>query len=194
MIGGNRTNEVTVLAIDNSMSMQSGTKMSQAKNEAKSAVNGLRLGQKAQVLAFGSRVQVMSEVTDDHNSLKAAVDSVEPGDARTSYAELSRSVRSIVARISSRSIPARFMGGPKRMRMGLACQIARVLGQAVQRVGKAGVVMVGDVRSLPLLEAFHASVVLSTTLSSSVLCPVRVDVKWWIVSGPSTGSHCCFVN
>src|SRR6267142_1046815 len=84
-----------VLAIDNSLSMRSGTKLSQAKNAAKSVVDGLRLGQKAQVLAFGSRVQVMSEVTDDHNSLKAAIDAVEPGDARTSYAELSRSVRSI---------------------------------------------------------------------------------------------------
>ena len=47
------------------------------------------------MLAFGSRVQVMSEVTDDHNSLNAAVDSIEPGDTRTSYAELSRSLRSI---------------------------------------------------------------------------------------------------
>ena len=38
------------------------------------------------MLAFGSRVQVMSEVTDDHSSLNAAVDSIEPADARTSYA------------------------------------------------------------------------------------------------------------
>ena len=55
----------------------------------------MRVGQRAQVLAFGSRVQVMSEVTDDHNSLNAAIDSIEPGDTRTSYAELSRSLRSI---------------------------------------------------------------------------------------------------
>jgi uncharacterized protein YdcH (DUF465 family) len=40
-------------------------------------------------------VQVLSEVTDDHNSLNAAVDSIEQGDTRTSYAELSRSLRSI---------------------------------------------------------------------------------------------------
>ena len=37
----------------------------------------------------------MSEVTDDHNSLNAAMDAIEPGDTRTSYAELSRSLRSI---------------------------------------------------------------------------------------------------
>src|SRR3954470_2314541 len=97
VLGGNRANEVTVLAIDNSLSMRGGTKLSQAKNAAKSVIDGLSAGKKAQVLAFGARVQVMSEVTDDHNSLKAAVDAVEPGDARTSFGELSRSVRSIAA-------------------------------------------------------------------------------------------------
>jgi hypothetical protein len=97
VLGGDRANEVRVLAIDNSLSMRSGTKLSQAKNAAKSVVDGLRAGQKAQVLTFGSRVHVMSEVTDDHNALKAAIDSIEPGDARTSYAELSRSVRSIAS-------------------------------------------------------------------------------------------------
>jgi hypothetical protein len=95
VLGGSRANEVTVLAIDHSLSMRSGTRLSQARNEAKSAVAGLRAGQKAQVLAFGSRVQVMSEVTDDHAALNAAVDAIEPGDSRTSFAELSRSVRSI---------------------------------------------------------------------------------------------------
>src|SRR5438128_509662 len=97
VLGGDRANEVTVLAIDHSLSMRGGTKLSQAKNAAKSVIDGLGVGRKAQVLAFGARVQVMSEVTDDHNSLKAAIDAVEPGDARTSYAELSRSVRSIAS-------------------------------------------------------------------------------------------------
>jgi hypothetical protein len=95
VLASKRAGEVTVLAIDNSLSMRAGTRMSQAKSAAKSVIDGLRVGQRAQVLAFGSRVQVMSEVTDDHNSLKAAVDSIEQGDTRTSYAELSRSLRSI---------------------------------------------------------------------------------------------------
>jgi hypothetical protein len=95
VLASKRAGEVNVLAIDNSLSMRSGTKLSQAKTGAKSVVAGLRVGQRAQVLAFGSRVQVMSEVTDDHNGLNAAIDSIEPGDTRTSYGELSRSLRSI---------------------------------------------------------------------------------------------------
>ena len=90
-----RTGEVSVLAIDNSLSMRSGDRLQQAKQMARSAVAGLNPGERAQVLAFGQRVQVMSEVTDDHSSLNAAIDSIEPSDARTAYGELSRTVRSI---------------------------------------------------------------------------------------------------
>jgi len=95
VLPGNRTNQVTVLAIDNSMSMRAGNRLDQAKQEAKSVVDSLRVGQRAQVIAFGSRPQVMSEVTDDHRTLTAGIDAIKPSDARTSFAELSRSLRSI---------------------------------------------------------------------------------------------------
>jgi hypothetical protein len=94
-----RSNEVTVLAIDNSLSMRAGQRLADAKNAAKSLVSGLHAGERAQVLAFGSRVQVMSEVTDEHAPLNAAIDAVEPSDQRTSFAELARSVRSIAQSI-----------------------------------------------------------------------------------------------
>jgi len=90
-----RSGAVTVLAIDNSLSMRAGDLLAQAKVQAKSAVGGLRPGQRAEVLAFGSRVQAMSEVTDDHSALVAALASIEASDTRTSFAELSRSLRSI---------------------------------------------------------------------------------------------------
>jgi hypothetical protein len=90
-----RTGEVTVLAVDNSLSMRAGNLLGEAKREAKSAVARLRAGRRAEVLAFGSRVQAMCEVTDDHAALTAAIDAIEPSDARTSFAELTRALRSI---------------------------------------------------------------------------------------------------
>jgi hypothetical protein len=90
-----RSNEITVVAIDNSLSMRAGTHLADAKTAAKSLVGSLHPGERAEVLTIGSRVQVLSEVTDDHSPLNAAIDSVQPSDARTSFAELSRSVRSI---------------------------------------------------------------------------------------------------
>src|SRR3979409_205559 len=55
VLASKRAGEVTVLAIDNSLSMRSGTNLSQtklslAKQGAKSVVAGLRLGQRVQVL------------------------------------------------------------------------------------------------------------------------------------------------
>src|SRR6185295_9122039 len=95
VLASRRTGEVTVLALDNSLSMRAGDKLPQARQAAKSVVGGLRVGQRAQVLAFGSRVQVMSEVTDDRNSLNAGIDAIQASDTRTSFAELARSLRSI---------------------------------------------------------------------------------------------------
>jgi hypothetical protein len=94
-----RTGEVTVLAIDDSLSMRAGNRLDQAKQMARRMVAGLRPGQRAQVLAFGARVQVMSEVTDDHAPLNAGIDAIEASDARTSFAELARSLRSIAQSI-----------------------------------------------------------------------------------------------
>ena len=90
-----RTGEVTVAAIDNSLSMGAGDRLAQAKREAKSLIAGLHPGERAQVLSFGQRVQVMSEVTDDHPSLNAAIDAIERSDSRTSFGELARTLRSI---------------------------------------------------------------------------------------------------
>jgi hypothetical protein len=91
----NRAGEVAVIAVDNSLSMRAGDRLERAKQMAKTAINRLGPGQRAQVMAFGSRMQAMSELTDDHAALSAGVDAVEPSDARTSFAELARAARSI---------------------------------------------------------------------------------------------------
>ncbi|MGD0499840.1 MAG: BatA domain-containing protein [Bryobacteraceae bacterium] len=90
-----RSGEVALIAVDNSLSMRAGDCLAEAKRMAKSAVAGLRPGQRAQVMAFGFRMQVMSELTDDPAALGAAVDAIEPSDARTSFAELARAARSM---------------------------------------------------------------------------------------------------
>src|ERR1039458_2582176 len=73
-----RSNEITVLAIDHSLSMRATGRLDQAKQEARSLVGGLHPGERAQLLAFG-----------------APVHAVEPSDERTSFAELARTARSI---------------------------------------------------------------------------------------------------
>lgn len=80
--------KLTVLAIDNSFSMREGDRLARAKREATQIASRLTDRDKLQVLAFGSHVQVMGDSV-------AAIASIEPSDTRSSYAELSRALRSI---------------------------------------------------------------------------------------------------
>jgi hypothetical protein len=89
------TGEITVVAIDNSLSMRAGNLFDQAKQMAKSEISGLRAGERGQVIEFGSRVHALSDVTDDKQQLNAAIDAAELSDDKTSFAELSRSLRSV---------------------------------------------------------------------------------------------------
>jgi len=90
-----RSGEVALIAVDNSLSMRAGGRLDRAKQMAKDAIGRLGPAHRAEVMAFGARLAAMSEVTDDHAALDAAVDAIEPSDARTSFAELARSSRSI---------------------------------------------------------------------------------------------------
>jgi Aerotolerance regulator N-terminal/von Willebrand factor type A domain len=93
VVGGR--DRMLVLAIDNSFSMRQGDRLAQAKQAAVTAASGVRPNDRAQVLAFNSGVAMMSDVTADVPTLRAAVQAIQPTDGRGSYAELSRALRSI---------------------------------------------------------------------------------------------------
>jgi hypothetical protein len=80
--------KLTILAIDNSFSMRDDDRLVRAKREAAAVASHLVERDKLQVLAFGSQVQVMGDSA-------AAIELIQPGDTRSSYAELSRALRSI---------------------------------------------------------------------------------------------------
>jgi len=73
-----RTGEVTVLAIDNSLSMRAGDRLGQAKQMAKSAVAGLTTGERAQVLADFSVIPVV-KAGDEDDALDALLRAEETG-------------------------------------------------------------------------------------------------------------------
>ncbi len=61
----------------------------------RSAVSNLNAGERGQVLAVGSRVHFMTQPVEDPDQLKAAIQSIQPSDERSSYGELSRALRTI---------------------------------------------------------------------------------------------------
>ena len=87
--------KLLVLAIDNSFSMRQGDRLARAKQQASGALSKLSSGDRAQVVAFGSQVHMMTDATDDPAALRAGIQAVEPTDTRGSFAELARALRSM---------------------------------------------------------------------------------------------------
>ncbi len=87
--------KLVVLALDHSFSMRQGNRLERAKVLAEEQLSRVGAADRVQVLALGSQVRMMSDATNDRAALRAAIRAVEPGDARGSYAELARALRSL---------------------------------------------------------------------------------------------------
>ncbi|MBI3278367.1 MAG: BatA domain-containing protein [Acidobacteria bacterium] len=87
--------KLSIVAIDNSFSMRAGDRFEQARRGALGVLAALRPGDTAQIIAFDSRVQILTQPIEDAGALRSAVQSLQPGDGRSSYGELSRALRSL---------------------------------------------------------------------------------------------------
>jgi hypothetical protein len=83
-----------VFAIDNSFSMRQDDRFAHAKQAALDEVAKLNQGDRAQVITFGGPAKLLTDMTADRQLLRGAVQAIEPGDDASSYAELSRVLRS----------------------------------------------------------------------------------------------------
>jgi hypothetical protein len=90
-----------VFALDNSFSMRQDDRFSRAKADALSAVNSLGDSDRGQVITFGGAAKLLTEMIGDKQALRAAIQSVEPGDDASSYSELSRVLRSTAETVKS---------------------------------------------------------------------------------------------
>src|SRR5215831_21331285 len=70
--------KMMVLAIDDSFSMRQGDRLQRAKSDAVSALGGLHADDRAQVLAFGASIRMMSDATNDTGALRAGIQAVQP--------------------------------------------------------------------------------------------------------------------
>jgi hypothetical protein len=89
--GGGRN---MVFAIDNSFSMRQGDRFAAAKQAALDQINAMHEDDRGQVVTFGGPARLVTDMTQDRQALRAAVNALAPGDDTSSYAELSRVLRS----------------------------------------------------------------------------------------------------
>src|SRR5579885_3468950 len=87
--------KLVLIAVDHSFSMRYGEHLEQAKQQAIDIVSKLGSGDRAEVVALGSRVDLLTQPSNDRNALKAAVRSITPSDATSSYAEFARYLRAL---------------------------------------------------------------------------------------------------
>ncbi len=87
--------KLLVLVVDNSFSMRAGNRLERAKREAIAAVSRLGEGDEGQVATLGSRLDFLTSPTPRATELTAAIRSITPGDAHSSFGELARALRSL---------------------------------------------------------------------------------------------------
>jgi hypothetical protein len=84
-----------VLAVDDSFSMSAGTRLEDARRAALAVVSAKPPDMRAQVVALGSRAQVLTEPLQDAAALDAAIRRVVPTDARGSLVLLAGLARTL---------------------------------------------------------------------------------------------------
>jgi hypothetical protein len=86
------SSRLVLLVVDNSYSMRAGTRLADARDAAMRALAG-KGGARGQVATFGSQLHLMTQPIEDQAALRAAVQSIQPGDGHGNFGELARAVR-----------------------------------------------------------------------------------------------------
>lgn len=91
----NRGEPMVIVAVDNSFSMRSGKRLADAKQGAAGIIASKGGGTRAQVISLGNNADVLTKPEQDRGTLRAALESIQPGDGKTNYGEFTRAIRSI---------------------------------------------------------------------------------------------------
>jgi hypothetical protein len=89
------SDKLQLIVVDDSFSMRAGTRLADAKKEALAELDSRKPSEHAQVIALGSQLQVLTQSSLDSGELRAAVDSIGPGDSHASFGELGRAIRAM---------------------------------------------------------------------------------------------------
>lgn len=84
-----------IIAVDNSFSMRAGSRFVDAKQAAVSLLSSKPAAQKAQIMALGEQLQVLTQPSEDPAILRAALDSIQPGDSHGNFGELGHGMRAL---------------------------------------------------------------------------------------------------
>jgi Aerotolerance regulator N-terminal/von Willebrand factor type A domain len=90
------SDKLLLVVVDDSFSMKAGMRLADAKQEALRLLASRPRSQRAEVMALGGRVAVLTQPIQDAGALRSAVESIQPGDSRANLGELAHGVRALV--------------------------------------------------------------------------------------------------
>jgi hypothetical protein len=93
LIAAGSADKLTLIVVDNSFSMRAGTRLADAKSQALALLSARA---RTQIVELGSQARLLTQPTQDTRILRAAIEGIQPGDSRGSFAVLATAVRSIV--------------------------------------------------------------------------------------------------
>lgn len=84
-----------LIVLDDSFSMRAGTRFAEAKQQALAVLAAKTHSQKAQVMALGGQLEVLTQPITDGAQLRSALESIQPEDGHANFGEVGRSIRAM---------------------------------------------------------------------------------------------------
>jgi len=84
-----------LIVLDNSFSMRAGTRFDDAKRLALAELAAKAQSDKAQIIALGGQLEILTQPIADDAQLRSALESIQSSDGHASFGELGRAVRSL---------------------------------------------------------------------------------------------------
>jgi hypothetical protein len=101
-------NRLLLIVLDRSFSMKAGadsmsarTRFDDAEQQAMTTLAARPRGEKAQIAALGGEVELLTQPIADDAQLRAALESIAPGDGHANFGELGRAVRALTETVHS---------------------------------------------------------------------------------------------
>jgi hypothetical protein len=94
-VTANAGGRLLLIVVDNSFSMRAGTRFADAKQGALAQLAARTGSQKTQIMALGGQLQILTQPISDGAQLRAALESIQPGDGHAGFGDLGRAVRAL---------------------------------------------------------------------------------------------------
>ncbi len=87
--------KLLLVVVDNSFSMQAGSRFADARQGALQLLASRPRAQKAEIMALGGRLAILTQPIQDAGALRSAVESIQVGDSRANLGELAHGVHAL---------------------------------------------------------------------------------------------------